>query len=449
METTLMIFTRRIAIVSSLLMGLGAQLPAHAVPSYSRQTGDACTACHVGAFGPQLTPHGIAFKLSGYTDSNGQKSIPLSAMLTATFTNTQKDLSETPAHYNSNNNGTVQELSAFVAGRLSDHIGAFSQITYNAVERKTSLDRLDIRYATEAQVRGHETPAVIGFSLNNSPTMQDPFNSLPVFAFPYIGTELAPTPDTSTLLQSGLDGQLIGLTAYTLQPNGIYAEAGVYTDQSQKFLDHIQNIQAEVKSRGLSPYGRLAYYHQQHHTNYAIGVVAMQSQVRAIDADVGTHYNTMTDVGVDASYQVLASHKHACSAAASYIYEKQARDGEFAAGEAENKHGSLKSTNVSTSYFFDQTYGLTLGAFDIQGSQDALLYADLTNHRPDSRGYMVETSWTPFGKEASWLAPWANIRVGLQYTGYTRFNGAKQNYDGTGRHAKDNNTALAYLWTSW
>src|SRR3546814_20823211 len=29
-----------------------------AVPSYSRQTHQACDACHVGSFGPQLTPFG-------------------------------------------------------------------------------------------------------------------------------------------------------------------------------------------------------------------------------------------------------------------------------------------------------------------------------------------------------------------------------------------------------
>jgi hypothetical protein len=154
-------------------------------------------------------------------------------------------------------------------------------------------------------------------------------------------------------------------------------------------------------------------------------------------------------VGIDAHYMMLGNRKHVCTAAASYIYEKQSRQGSYAAGEAEYTHGSLKSSNVSSSYFFDQTYGLTLGAFDTQGSQDALVYGDNTNHRPDSRGYMVETSWTPWGKDTSWLAPWANVRVGLQYTGYTRFNGLKQNYDGTGRNASDNNTALAYLWTSW
>jgi len=32
------------------------------------------------------------------------------------------------------------------------------------------------------------------------------------------------------------------------------------------------------------------------------------------------------------------------------------------------------------------------------------------------------------------------MRVGLQYTGYSKFNGASSNYDGFGRNASDNDT---------
>ena len=38
---------------------------AHAVPSYSRQTGLACNSCHYTP--PELTPFGRKFKLEGYT----------------------------------------------------------------------------------------------------------------------------------------------------------------------------------------------------------------------------------------------------------------------------------------------------------------------------------------------------------------------------------------------
>src|SRR5450631_3507615 len=55
---------------------------ARAIPNFASQTGQPCTACHVGAFGPQLTPFGRAFKMGGYTQQGGEgvaASIPLSA----------------------------------------------------------------------------------------------------------------------------------------------------------------------------------------------------------------------------------------------------------------------------------------------------------------------------------------------------------------------------------
>lgn len=46
-----------------------------ALPSFARQTGESCDACHVGSFGPQLTTHGMKFKLGGYTESDGKAGI--------------------------------------------------------------------------------------------------------------------------------------------------------------------------------------------------------------------------------------------------------------------------------------------------------------------------------------------------------------------------------------
>ena len=41
------------------------------------------------------------------------------------------------------------------------------------------------------------------------------------------------------------------------------------------------------------------------------------------------------------------------------------------------------------------------------------------------------------------------MRVGVQYSMFDKFNGGKNNYDGFGRNAKDNNTVFVYLWTSF
>ena len=37
----------------------------------------------------------------------------------------------------------------------------------------------------------------------------------------------------------------------------------------------------------------------------------------------------------------------------------------------------------------------------------------------------------------------------LQYTGYRKFNGGNDNYDGFGRSAKDNNTLFLNVWLAY
>ena len=77
------VLERNITVASCVTVGLllvGAGFYARealAVPSFSDQTGDACSACHVGAFGPQLTAHGRQFKLEGYTDGSRSRTVPL------------------------------------------------------------------------------------------------------------------------------------------------------------------------------------------------------------------------------------------------------------------------------------------------------------------------------------------------------------------------------------
>src|ERR1700756_5987810 len=91
---------------------------ASAVPSYARQTGYACVKCHVGGFGPQLTPYGIRFKINAYTetDHKGLK-IPAAAMVMSSFTHTKTDLPSPPTpHTDVNDNFAIDQVSGFLAG---------------------------------------------------------------------------------------------------------------------------------------------------------------------------------------------------------------------------------------------------------------------------------------------------------------------------------------------
>ena len=115
---------------------------AHAVPSYSRQTGLPCATCHFAP--PELTPFGRKFKLDGYVfttksevtdekkDHNAALHLlevfPLSVVFDTSYTATN---SPQPATQNGNFQ-FPQDVSLFLAGAWGSHVGSFAQVTYTA-----------------------------------------------------------------------------------------------------------------------------------------------------------------------------------------------------------------------------------------------------------------------------------------------------------------------------
>jgi hypothetical protein len=64
-----------VAVAAVCIVGIR---PAQALPSYARQSGQQCAACHDGF--PQLTPYGRQFKLNGYTFTGGTSNLPPTPM---------------------------------------------------------------------------------------------------------------------------------------------------------------------------------------------------------------------------------------------------------------------------------------------------------------------------------------------------------------------------------
>ena len=153
-------------------------LPARALPNFAAQTGQPCTACHIGGYGPQLTPLGRAFKIGGYTQRGGegwQSYMPLSAMVLSSFNHTAANVpaDQVTPHYNDNNNVALDQVSAFLAGGIGEHTGGFVQFTYSNIPNASHLDNTDLRpYTTTFDVGGNELR--IGTTINNNPTVQDP-----------------------------------------------------------------------------------------------------------------------------------------------------------------------------------------------------------------------------------------------------------------------------------
>ncbi len=428
---------RLFGLISSIAgLNLVLVADAQAVPSFARQTGQECAACHVGAFGPQLTPYGMNFKMRGYTDTSSKDwLLPLSGMVVANLTHTSKDQDPAPEHFRSNNNAVLQEVSLFMAGKIAPNLGAFVQGTYSGLDHFSSLDQADIRLARDFTLGGHAVTA--GLSLNNNPTITSPTNTFGAWRFPYTAADIAPSPSYTTMLDDMLGQQVIGLNAYALIDRNWYAELGGYRSLSKGFLEKVNDLEDPADYNKLdktSPYWRLGYMKDLGNQFYSVGLFGMSADIRPDGFSVHDKYR---DLGVDASYQFLGDRTNIYTLNGSYTHETR----NIVSSDPSAK-GHLNRLDLNASYHYKNTYGLTAGLFDVRGNTNTDLWTDGFNGSPNSNGYLLQADWTPLGKEDSWMAPWANLRLGLQYTYYNKF-------DGTSDGAHDNNTLSLFAWTAF
>jgi len=443
---------RRAKLIASLaaLLALSASPITSALPSFAQQTEQPCSMCHVGGFGPQLTPFGRAFKLGGYTlGSPDTHALPLAAMLVASYTQTKADQpNDAGPHHGPNDNFSLQEASLFYAGRITEHLGAFAQATYSDIDRHLRLDNVDVRYAQTVKLG--DKPVIFGATVNNNPTVQDAWNTVPAWRFPYMASGLVPTVAAAPLIEGGLEHQVIGLSGYALYDNQWYAELGGYRSLSHGFLSKVDVEDIAGSISGIAPYWRFAYTHEKGELSWSLGTFGLDARLHPGRMPGPT--DKFRDTGADASLQ-YAHGPHTITLNGTYTHEHQNRAASFASGTAVNPTGRLNSTALNSSYYYNGHYGLTLARFDLRGSRDEGLFAPApasgsVTGKPNSSGTTLQADWTPFGAKDSWQAPWANVRFGLQYTMYDKFNGAARNYDGFGRNARDNDTLFLFMWVA-
>jgi hypothetical protein len=433
--------------VALALVGLTATRAA-AVPAYAVQTGQPCSGCHVGGFGPQLTPFGRAFKMGGYTLRADSFNLPVSAMVVASYLNTQKAQPSAPApSFGANDNLALDQASLFIAGGLGSHLGAFVQTTYDGVAKAWHWDNLDVRAVTTATIKGVDM--ILGISVNNAPTLTDPFNTLAAWGFPYTGSSLAPAPIASPLIGS-LAQDTLGVTAYAWINSEVYIEAGGYRSPDARTLTRLGVDPTDPGDiRAVSPYGRLAYVKDFGDRNVEVGAFAMSANIYpGLDESSGAtdHYG---DLGLDASYQSFAKTKDVITVNSRLTYESQRLDASQALGLSSNRHDHLIDARVDASYYFRDKIGATVGAFDTTGSSDALLYAADRTLRPATSGLNFQLDDTLYGGGGSPFGPRFNLRLGLQYTAYLQFDGASRNFDSLGHDASDNNTFRVFAWAAY
>ena len=452
--------------VAVLAAGFGLSGSAYAVPSFARQTGMACQACHT-VF-PELTPFGRSFKLNGYqidnlpqvqgiTQSKDYELLlnqlpPLSAMFQVSYTSTSKAVPDSAISGADSQNGQVlfpQQASLFYAGRIAQGLGAFIQMTYASDTGTFGWDNTDIRYARQMPLA--DDTLTLGVTLNNNPTVQDVWNSTPAWQTPFDQqTSAAPTPIAATMIDGGLaDIGVAGASVYAWWKNSIYAELGLYRSSPQQFggSTGAGPLDSSVPGGVLTsnaPYWRLAYEHQWNRNALSFGTYGVVAKISPQGAPVGPPSDRFRDVALDAQYQYLGD-DNVFSLQTTYIKEDETLDASVLSGQ--NPTDNLKTFRIGGSYYYQRTYGAALGVFSTTGSTDAVRYAGdpatpwlgSASGSPDSRGWIAELDYVP----------WQNVKILAQYTAYSKFNGASSNYDGSGRNASDNNTLYLLGWLAF
>jgi hypothetical protein len=468
-------------IVRIAAMALAALLlpltSAHAVPSFARQTGQNCVACHAGGQFPELTAYGRIFKLTGYTI--GKRAFPISAMGVASYNKTKNTADLDPAIFPKDGNLIFSTGSVFLAGKIADNFGGFVQVTYNNYDAQspsdshwtghTSSDNLDIRYADRFIDSGRDL--IFGVTVNNNPTVSDVWNSVPAWGYNVVPGSQGPA--ATPLIAGGLAQNVAGVGAYAYWNKTVYAELsayrtanGIWSFMSQGF-NNDRGDQQIVKS--TIPYARLALTHEWGAHNAMIGAFGMAADVYPDAADPTGSTNRFRDAGLDTQYQYILD-PHTFTAALSYIRERanyadsvanqpHPLDPDGTLGLAlTNSSDTLKMFRAKASYVYRAKYGASLSYFDVSGSTNPALQTSAfdpnnpgtllegseavtgnLSGNPATRGWTTEVFWTPV----------QYVRVGLQYTAYNKFNGASNNFDGFGRNAKDNNTLFLYVWGAY
>jgi hypothetical protein len=439
------------AAVGVLLLGPAA---ANALPSFARQTGLACSACHTTF--PELTPFGRQFKLHGYTtlalkdalvekesdkapELEINRTFPLSVMFQSSLTRTNQGQPGTQ-------NGSVdfpQQLSLFLAGEITPHIGTFLQITYSGPDDHLSMDNADIRYANDTQIDGKEL--LYGVTVNNNPTVEDPWHSTPVWRWPFATSESAPTPDAAPLIDGGLAQQVAGIGGYGFWNKHLYADVTVYRSAQ---IGSLASGVVENTIQDVAPYWRLAWQ-QNFGPNYLeVGTFGLWTAL--YPGPLSGPTDKFTDLAFDTQYERPLGTDF-LSAHLTYIYQNAQLDSTHGSGGASNLNDKLNELQLDAIYHWRSRLMFALGWFLTHGSDDSLLYAPpateegappvtgSANGSPNSDGLRFEIGYFP----------WQNIRLSAMYTVYTQFNGRANDYNGTGRSAADNDTLYLLAWLNY
>ena len=306
-------------VISAAVLAIGlSPRPAVSLPLYARQTGQPCATCHTAFL--ELTPFGRRLKLGGYTLDGGDWKGP--AVCRHVATDFYKYPGPQPGGaapgFGVNNNLVMQQMSLFTGGRFTDNLGAFIQGTYDGVAHRFGWDNMDIRFAAPIDVGEHKL--LWGVTANNNPTVQDVWNTIPAWSFPFISPALAPAPTASTFIEQVYAQQVVGLSTYGFLDDLFYLEFGGYrplSTNTQLALGVDTTGQSPIS--GIAPYWRVAVEPNFGDHSWEVGTFGLASNVVPLRIS-GAGTDSFTDIGIDTQYQYLGD-PHSVTVRAAWIHE--------------------------------------------------------------------------------------------------------------------------------
>ncbi len=479
---------------------------ASAIPPFARQTGLACEACHT--LPPELTPFGRRFKLNGYTlttrpplvnDVDDHKrntlwltDLPGIAVLAQmNYSHYDRAPPDTgapyPAHGQSDTYQFPDQFSLAYAGAVSDHVGAWLQLTYNGQAGGVGVDNIDIRYSDHT----FDNKWVWGITANNYLTFQDVWNGIGSYTIPNFNTVslatggVGGTGTTGPILNTFGPGVVAGLGAYVFYNDSLYFELSEYHSAfntgSSAGTPVAESTNLANNGGALdrfAPYARIAYERDWGYHSAEIGASALyanwipsngyisKQQQLAADAAGFTPSQTFnpgavnqyTDLSIDWQYQYNGQHD-IFGFLGHVTHERQQNSSQLVAatftgstpsGTAiySNPTDTLTQFLVTAEYFRDRRYGGLVSFTRTTGTYDPLAYGG--NGSPANQYETFELDYVP----------WLNVRFLLQYDAYqvvannqSPFNLSNASFPNSpgfsNIKASNNNTWVLGLWMDY
>lgn len=428
---------------------------AHAIPAFAAQTGEPCSACHIGF--PQLTPYGRDFKLEGYIAGGMFPSWKNIAIMSQTgYTQLHDKIAGglKPGYKSNDAWAAAQQSSVYYGGAIDAKLGlgAFIQVTYDNVAKSWHWDNTDIRLAEPGTL--FNKPLFYGFTFNNAPTVTDLWNSTPDWGYPFIHSYLAPSPVASPQVDQ-LAQEVYGFGAYAalnVTPEDmVYAEADLYKSLPNQ-MSYALGVGPATQDDGVIPYARLAFQRTWNSYSFELGGYGLIDNPYP-EGVVSGATNHITDLEVDTQFQWIEP-QQAFSLQASLIHESQDWNASYAQGLTSNRNDHLDDLTVTASELIHQTYGITESYNEIDGNPDDNLYppgpiSGNLDGKPDSRSWTTELDYYLFNKGGPAWLPWLNAKFFVEDTIYPIFNGGPNNYDGANRSAGANDTVFSGVWVAF